>query len=155
MQSSFTQEMEKPCLTATPSGSEKKRLAGKVVLMIGSLEKDDDDSGDGNGRTLASDLAAQGADIVLLHDAEAIAQAKETQQLVQANGQRCLLIPLSPQLTPYDIVRQILEKLGRLDVFLDFTRDNDAHPHGASPWSATRLPLFVAAMKQMVTQTGA
>ncbi len=145
MQQRFSQEKEKPTIPAQPPTS-NKRLMGKVILIIGGLKGDCT----GNGRTLAEDLAAQGADIALVYDRGKLAQAGETQKAVQAQGQTCLLIPLSVHATPYKIVRYILKELGSLDVFLDFTEDNGFYPHKASPWSATRLPLLVAAMKHMV-----
>lgn len=87
-----------------------QNLVGKVALLVG--EQWD------NGVSLATDLARQGCDIVLVYadvtrpDAEKIAhQVKET-------GQQCLLI--SETVGAKRTVQYILHKLGRLDIFIHY-----------------------------------
>lgn len=145
MQRLFSHKTEKPTIEPlTPKSP--KRLAGKVVLIVGGLYADGAGPG---GRTLIADLAAQGADVALVYALNALDQAQAAQRVVQAQGQRCLLVPAHPCLTPQEIVQQILAKLGSLDVFLDFTADKTAYPRPLAMPPIDKLAMLVAAMQQL------
>lgn len=151
MQQLFSHKTEKPTIEPLAQDA-SKGLAGKVVLMIGGLREDS--AGPSNGRALVADLAAQGADVALVHEPNASDQAQAAQKLVQAQGRRCLLITAQPYLTSQEIVQQILATLGSLDIFLDFTTDNTnpASPRPSSMPPIDKLSMLVAAMQQMVPQ---
>jgi len=88
------------------------KLAGKVALITGG------DSG--IGRAIAVHFAREGADVAIVylneHD-----DAKETERLVRAEGQRCLLI--SGDVGDPDFcrhaVRSAASRLGRLDILVN------------------------------------
>lgn len=127
-----------------------KKLTGKVILIVGGV----------NGRQLIPYLAAQGADLALVYPPNAAIQADHMQKLVQAQGQRCLLIAADPLMTPQTIVRYVLSKMSSLDVFLDLTdleereewsADTSA-PHPRQPVAWSMLLAAVQHMAGVITQ---
>lgn len=88
------------------------KLAGKAALITGG------DSG--IGRAVAVHFAREGADVAIVY-LEEHDDAQETQRLVEAEGQRCLLI--SGDVGDPDFcqhaVRTHMERLGRLDVLVN------------------------------------
>ncbi|WP_426199018.1 glucose 1-dehydrogenase [Pseudomonas sp. DC3200b2] len=88
------------------------RLAGKVALITGA------DSG--IGRAVAIAYAREGADLVLgyLNEHE---DAQDTARLVKEAGRECLLVPgdLAQRETCLDLVRQTVDRFGRIDVLVN------------------------------------
>lgn len=105
-------EMERTPETvkSTYKGSEK--LKGKVALITGG------DSG--IGRSVAVHFAKEGADVVIAYLNEDI-DAKETQKLVEAEGQQCVL--LSGDLMDNEYCKQLVEKtihkMGKIDILVN------------------------------------
>jgi NAD(P)-dependent dehydrogenase (short-subunit alcohol dehydrogenase family) len=91
-------------------GSDK--LKGKVALITGG------DSG--IGRSVAVLYAKEGADvaIVYLNEHE---DAQKTKELVEAQGQRCLLIPgdISGEKFCAESVQKTVDELGKLDILIN------------------------------------
>ena len=91
-------------------GSEK--LKGKVALITGG------DSG--IGRSVAVLYAKEGADvsIVYLDEHE---DAKKTKEAVEAQGQKCILIPgdISGEQFCHEAVQKTVDELGRLDILVN------------------------------------
>ncbi len=88
------------------------KLEGKVALVTGG------DSG--IGRAVAVHFAREGADVAILylneHD-----DARQTVQLVEAEGRRCLLLPgdVGDQGFCQEAVRQAVDALGGLDILVN------------------------------------
>jgi NAD(P)-dependent dehydrogenase (short-subunit alcohol dehydrogenase family) len=91
-------------------GSEK--LKGKVAIITGG------DSG--IGRAVAVHFAAEGADLVIVYLDEH-ADAAKTQQLVEAYGSQCLLIPgdVSDERFCEQVVHDTLLQFGQLDIVIN------------------------------------
>ena len=91
-------------------GSDK--LKGKVALITGG------DSG--IGRSVAVLYAKEGADVAIVyldeHD-----DAKKTKELVEAQGQKCLLIPgdISGEKFCHEAVEKTVSELGKLDILVN------------------------------------
>ena len=91
-------------------GSDK--LKGKVALITGG------DSG--IGRSVAVLYAKEGADVAIVyldeHD-----DAKKTKELVEAQGQKCLIIPgdISGEKFCHEAVEKTVSELGRLDILVN------------------------------------
>ena len=88
------------------------KLKGKIALITGG------DSG--IGRSVAVMFAKEGADvaIVYLNEHE---DAKETQRLVEAEGERCILIPgdIGDEAFCRKAVEQTVRELGHLDILVN------------------------------------
>ncbi len=91
-------------------GSDK--LKGKVALITGG------DSG--IGRSVSVLYAKEGADvaIVYLNEDE---DAQKTKQLVEAEGQKCLLLPgdISNEKFCAEVVQKTVDQLGKLDILVN------------------------------------
>ena len=91
-------------------GSEK--LKGKVALITGG------DSG--IGRSVAVLYAKEGADVAIVyldeHD-----DAKKTKELVEAQGQKCVIIPgdISGEQFCHEAVEKTVSELGKLDILVN------------------------------------
>ena len=91
-------------------GSDK--LKGKVALITGG------DSG--IGRSVAVLYAKEGADVAIVyldeHD-----DAKKTKELVEAQGQKCVIIPgdISGEKFCHEAVEKTVSELGRLDILVN------------------------------------
>ena len=94
----------------TYRGSEK--LKGKVALITGG------DSG--IGRSVAVLYAKEGADVAIVYLDEH-EDAKKTKELVEAQGQKCLLIPgdISGEKFCADAVAKTVAELGKLDILVN------------------------------------
>jgi NAD(P)-dependent dehydrogenase (short-subunit alcohol dehydrogenase family) len=86
------------------------KLQDKVALITGG------DSG--IGRAVAIHFAREGAHLAIAYMPEEQADADLTQQLVEQEGSRCLLLPGDLRHASYceDIVNQTVEKLGKLNI---------------------------------------
>lgn len=93
------------------------KLRGKAALVTGG------DSG--IGRAVAVLYAREGADVAITYLEEEQSDAEETQQAIEAEGRRCLLIP--GDLTDSDhcdeVVETVVREFGKLDIFVN----NAAH----------------------------
>jgi NAD(P)-dependent dehydrogenase (short-subunit alcohol dehydrogenase family) len=88
------------------------KLAGKVALITGG------DSG--IGRAVALAFAREGADVLISYLSEH-QDAKDTAQLIEAEGRRCLVVPgdISREKHCTGLVDKCVKKLGRLDVLVN------------------------------------
>jgi NAD(P)-dependent dehydrogenase (short-subunit alcohol dehydrogenase family) len=88
------------------------KLEGKVALITGG------DSG--IGRAVATLYAREGADVAIVFLPAEVSDAKQTQQVIEAHGRRCLLLP--GDLKDRDFCRKIVERtvkeLGSLDILV-------------------------------------
>lgn len=88
------------------------KLEGKVGVITGG------DSG--IGRSVAVLFAREGADVAILHLGET-ADAKATQQAVEAEGRRCLVIPGDVRDAGFcrKAVAEVIKTFGKLDVLVN------------------------------------
>jgi NAD(P)-dependent dehydrogenase (short-subunit alcohol dehydrogenase family) len=88
------------------------KLKGKVALITGG------DSG--IGRAISVHYAKEGADVAIVYLDED-QDAKETQQLIQAEGQQCLLIKGDVKDSRFckDAVEKAVKKLGKLNILVN------------------------------------
>ncbi|MBV6623173.1 MAG: SDR family oxidoreductase [Rivularia sp. (in: Bacteria)] len=91
-------------------GSDK--LKGKVALITGG------DSG--IGRSVAVLYAKEGADVAIVYLDEH-QDAQKTKELVEAEGQKCLLLPgdISNEQFCHETVQKTVEQLGKLDILVN------------------------------------
>ena len=91
-------------------GSDK--LKGKVALITGG------DSG--IGRSVAVLYAREGADVAIVYLSEH-GDAEKTKKLVEAEGQKCLLLPgdISGEQFCAESVQKTVDELGRLDILVN------------------------------------
>jgi hypothetical protein len=93
------------------SGSETT-LENKVAMLYDGSNED--------GRFLAISLASRGADIAIVCRKDTIDHARETKRLVEAEGRRCLIVPLEEdKVLSKELIRKTTSTLGRLDIFID------------------------------------
>lgn len=88
------------------------KLQGKVALITGG------DSG--IGRSVAILYAKEGADVAIVYLDEH-QDAEKTKELVEAEGQKCLLIPgdISNDRFCHEVVQKTVEQLGKLDILVN------------------------------------
>jgi len=93
------------------------KLQGRVALVTGG------DSG--IGRAVAVHFAREGADVAVLYLSED-ADAQDTQRLVEAEGQRCLLVrgDARSQARCRAAVARTVKRLGRLDILVNNLGDH-------------------------------
>ena len=103
--------------TSAHRGSGK--LKGKVALITGG------DSG--IGRAIAVAFAKEGADIVISY-LEEDEDAKETKELVQSHGHRCLILPgdVGSEAHCQALVKKTVGEFGRLDILVN--NAGEQHP---------------------------
>ena len=91
-------------------GSDK--LKGKVALITGG------DSG--IGRSVAVLYAKEGADVAIVYLNEN-QDAQKTKELVEAEGQKCLLLPgdISNEQFCAEVVQKTVQELGKLDILVN------------------------------------
>ncbi|AUD12963.1 MULTISPECIES: SDR family oxidoreductase [unclassified Planococcus (in: firmicutes)] len=89
-----------------------QRLPGKVALITGG------DSG--IGRAIAVAFAKEGADVAISYLDEH-EDAKETKQLVEKEGRKCLLIDgdIGNEAFCKEVISQVIEEFGKLDVLVN------------------------------------
>jgi NAD(P)-dependent dehydrogenase (short-subunit alcohol dehydrogenase family) len=88
------------------------KLEGKVAVITGG------DSG--IGRSVAVHYAAEGADVVIVH-LEEDDDANETKRLVEARGQRCLVLKGNVGDAPFcrQVIADTLAEFGRLNILVN------------------------------------
>ena len=92
-----------------------KPLEKKVVLLFQDARS--------CGWSLAESLARLGADIAVVYQHSDTEKARDTKCRIEADNQKCLIIPVRVlnEASSIEAVRQTIEKLGRLDLFIDFS----------------------------------
>ena len=104
------------------------QLADKVVLLIG---KDT-----AALRSLINQLAAKGANIVLIGYGFSTSSSRQLQDMVESAGQRFLFIDDASQRpdVAQEVVSEIIQQLGRLDILIDLSaRIPKAGQNGSTP----------------------
>jgi len=98
---------------AAPDYKGSEKLAGKAAIITGG------DSGIGRG--VAVLYAREGADVAIVYLPEEQTDAEETKQAVEAEGQRCLLIPGDVKDSKFcqQAVEQTAKEFGRLDILVN------------------------------------
>lgn len=97
------------------------KLKGKVTLITGG------DSG--IGRAVAVHFAAEGADVAICYFPTEQQDAEKVQELVQARGRRCLLLPgdLKSPAFCQEIVDRTVAELGGLNVLVNNAAEQNWH----------------------------
>lgn len=97
---------------AAPRYRAAGKLDGKVSLITGG------DSG--IGRAVANLYAREGADVAIVFLPAEIADAHETQRIVEACGRRCLLLPgdLTDSAFCQQVIKRTVRELGQLDILV-------------------------------------
>ena len=92
-----------------------KPLEKKVVLLFQDSRT--------HGWSLAESLARLGADVAVVYQHADGEKAKDTKCRIEADNQKCLTIPVRVlnEASSIEAVRQTIEILGRLDLFIDFS----------------------------------
>lgn len=111
-QPGFENEMKpQPDFQGNLAGA-SQRLPGKVALITGG------DSG--IGRAIAIAFAKEGADVAISYLDEH-EDAKETKQLVEKEGRKCLLIDgdIGNEAFCKEVISQVIEEFGKLDVLVN------------------------------------
>ncbi|RAZ67964.1 SDR family oxidoreductase [Planococcus maitriensis] len=111
-QPGFETEMEpRPDFQGNLAGA-SQRLPGKAALITGG------DSG--IGRAIAVAFAKEGADVAISYLDEH-EDAKETKQLVEKEGRKCLLIDgdIGDEAFCKQVISQVIEEFGKLDVLVN------------------------------------
>lgn len=108
--SEFLKELKQPAIREGYKGSSK--LQGKTAIITGG------DSG--IGRSIAVYYAREGADVIVAYN-EADEDAAETQRLVEAEGQRCVLYrgDLRSEEVCRTLIQQAIEAFGKLDILVN------------------------------------
>lgn len=113
------------------------KLAGKVALVTGASS--------GIGRATAWALAQEGADVALNYftlpeKADALAQD------IHKLGRRCLQYPVdvSVQSAVEEMVRNLVEKMGRLDIFVSSAVYSDREPFLTADMAGFRRTIDVS-----------
>jgi len=98
---------------AAPDYKGSDKLAGKAAIITGG------DSG--IGRSVAVLYAREGADVAIVYLPEEQIDAEETKQAVEAEGQRCLLIPGDVKDSKFcqQAVEQTAKEFGHLDILVN------------------------------------
>ena len=119
-------------------------LTGKVTLVVSP----DNES----GRFLIRSLAARGSDIVFVC-LNGITQAVlHLQAEVEALGRRCLVMVGNLQSWRFSqlLMAQIIEVFGRLDVFIDFSAQEEETNAGDTDIFLPNIMMMTNILKQMV-----
>lgn len=106
-------------LTADETVEEKVPLRGKVALIVGGASE--------SGQSLAVAFAERGIDVALVYFNDRHELAERIKSQVEARQQRCMLISGNREEDEENdefsrhVVRRILETLGRLDIFINYS----------------------------------
>ncbi len=97
------------------------KLKDKIALITGG------DSG--IGRAVAIHFAREGADVAICYFPTEQQDAEKTQQLVQAEGRRCLLLPGDLKVPAFcdEIVARTVAEYGQLDVLVNNAAEQNWH----------------------------
>jgi NAD(P)-dependent dehydrogenase (short-subunit alcohol dehydrogenase family) len=97
------------------------KLKGKVALITGG------DSG--IGRAVAVHFAREGADVAIVYMPSEQEDAEKVQQLVQAEGRRCLLLPGDLKLPAFcdEVVARTVAEYGGLNVLVNNAAEQNWH----------------------------
>jgi NAD(P)-dependent dehydrogenase (short-subunit alcohol dehydrogenase family) len=97
------------------------KLRGKIALITGG------DSG--IGRAVAIHFAREGADVAIVYFPTEQQDADKTQQLVQAEGRRCLLLPGDLKQPAFcdEVVARTVAEYGQLDVVVNNAAEQNWH----------------------------
>jgi sporulation protein YlmC with PRC-barrel domain len=107
--------LEKDEISSSDTITTVDPLRDKVVLLFDGTNE--------GGRSLAVSLAKYGADIALVYRQAHAGLAREMKSLVEAEGRRCLIIQAQTDDETFsqEVVRQTVNTLGRLDIFIDYS----------------------------------
>ncbi len=105
----------------------EKLLNKKVALLLGGARA--------GGRSLAVSLARLGADVAIIYRQANVEQARRLKAQVEAHEQRCLIIPFQfvDEAFSAEAVRQTMEALGSLDIFIDMSSLEEEGPLSEGP----------------------
>jgi NAD(P)-dependent dehydrogenase (short-subunit alcohol dehydrogenase family) len=105
-------EMNPRPISVDPNYKAGGKLAGKTAIITGG------DSG--IGKSVAIYFAKEGADVAIVY-LEEHQDAQETKQLIEAEGQKCLLYPgdIGSEDFCKEIVNKIHSEFGRLDILVN------------------------------------
>ncbi|WP_151086801.1 SDR family oxidoreductase [Hymenobacter baengnokdamensis] len=97
------------------------KLLGKAALITGG------DSG--IGRAVAVHFAREGADVAIVYTPGEQQDAEKTQQLVQAEGRRCLLLPGNLKQPAFcdEVVTRTVTEYGKLDILVNNAAEQNWH----------------------------
>ena len=100
-------------------GAEK--LKGKVALITGGYS--------GIGRAVAVHFAVEGADVAICYLPTEQQDAEKVQELVQAHGRRCLLLPGNLKAPAFcqEIVDRTVAELGGLNILVNNAAEQNWH----------------------------
>lgn len=133
--------------------SQVASLQDKVVLLVTGARI--------GGQSLAVSLAERGADIAIVCLRDQHRKADQIRRQVEEKGRRCLTIPVEKEGKALSrrVIEQIVEQLGRLDIFIDYTslpdvvsgngvEENEQQSYWSNPFS--NFEIMAAALRQMV-----
>ena len=97
------------------------KLKGKIALITGG------DSG--IGRAVSVHFAREGADVAIVYMPSEAQDAEKTQQLVQAEGHHCLLLPGDLKAPSFclEVVERTVAEYGKLDIVVNNAAEQNWH----------------------------
>jgi len=128
-----------------PNQPQEQPLQGKVSLIVGGDSE--------SGRSLVMALAEKGSNIVVVCLDGLQETTLRLKQQVEAINQHCLLITGDPTSRGFArrVMEQILATFGRLDVFIDYSPQNNESTGKQSP-VFPNLAMMTAALGQMASK---
>lgn len=112
-------KMDPEPISVDPNYKGSGKLTDKVAIITGG------DSG--IGKSAAIYFAKEGADVAIVYLEES-SDAKETRQLIEAEGRKCLLISgdIGSETFCKDVVQQTIDEFGKIDVLVN--NAGEQHP---------------------------
>ena len=106
-------------IRSSPGIVDEFPLKDKVALLL--------DGTSTAGHALAMSLAEHGADIAIVYQQTRARRARKVKQAVEAAGRRCFIMPsqTSDETFAKKVIQQTINKLGRLDIFVDYSSLSD------------------------------